>query len=266
MLKKWLVLLMLCFGVTLPVAAEEPATAVISIIIDDLGYRYRDSLRAVHLPGPVTLSFLPHTPYTVPLAKQGWILNKEIMVHLPMQAINGNRLGPGGLTLDMDQQQFNLTLKQSVAAVPRATGINNHMGSLLTRNPTAMQWLMSGLSQQNALYFVDSRTTEQSQALIQAREHGIQHTGRDIFLDHNPDKQAIVAQFTKLIRHAKRHGSALAIGHPRQNTLDVLEAGLPLLAEHGIKLVPVSELIRYRSQRSLAWQTSSSPLPRAAKN
>lgn len=270
MMRQWLVVTLLFLAV--PIRADNAPTppdvspAIISIIIDDLGHRYRTSQRAVHLPWPVTCSFLPHTPYSVTLAKQAWLLNKEIMVHMPMEAISGKAMGPGGLKLGMAQDNFEQVLHNSLAAIPHASGLNNHMGSLLTRNITAMNWLMAKLAQQENFYFVDSRTTQKSQAMALARQYGIMHTGRDIFLDHDPDKQAVQQQFRKLLRHAQHFGSALAIGHPHPATLEVLEQSLPLLAEKGVKLVPVSELIRFRSQRRLAWQASSSPLPRAAKN
>lgn len=268
-MQRWLVtaLLLLSASLQADIALPPPAipTSVISIIIDDLGHRYRSSHRAVHLPWPVTCSFLPHTPHSVSLAKQAWLLNKEVMVHLPMEAVSGKNIGPGGLTMGMERQDFDQVLNKSLSAIPHASGTNNHMGSLLTRNITAMNWLMSRLANRENFYFVDSRTTRESQAMALARQHGILNTGRDIFLDHDPDKQAVQRQFTKLLRYAERYGSALAIGHPRPATLEVLEQSLPLLAEKGIRLVPVSELIRFRSQRKLAWQTSSSPLPRAAK-
>mgnify|MGYP000620955819 CR=1 FL=1 len=36
--------------------------------------------------------------------------------------------------------------KSSLASVPHAVGVNNHMGSLLTRHPGAMSWLMQALA------------------------------------------------------------------------------------------------------------------------
>ncbi|MDH5444430.1 MAG: divergent polysaccharide deacetylase family protein [Gammaproteobacteria bacterium] len=239
----------------------------ISIIIDDLGYRYQTSRRTVQSPHPLTCSFLPHTPFARQLAKQAWLLNKDIMVHLPMEAISGKTLGPGGLYQGMDREAFEKTVMENLQAIPHAMGFNNHMGSLLTSNHRAMDWLMQQIAKRHNLFFVDSRTTHNSQALMHANLNGVLNTGRDIFLDHVIDRAAIKKQFQRLIWIAQRHGSALAIGHPHPETLDVLEAELPQLAEKGVKLVPISQLIQYRSERRLAWQqTSLSPLPRAAKN
>ena len=264
----WWISLILCA----PVWADSPPPPqinppLISIIIDDLGYRYKNSRRAVQSPYPLSCSFLPHSPHARQLARQAWLLNKDVMVHLPMEAISGKRLGPGGLYQNMDRQQFEKTVQQNIDAIPHAMGINNHMGSLLTGNHTAMDWLMQQIARRNHLFFVDSRTTRHSHATMHANLNGVMNTGRDIFLDHVIDRTRIKQQFDKLIWRAQRHGSALAIGHPHPQTLDVLEQELPQLAQKGVKLVPVSQLIQFRSERRLAWQqTSSSPLPRAAKN
>lgn len=267
-MRRWLIT---CVFLCAPVWANSPpppqTNALISIIIDDLGYRYRNSLRAVHSPHALTCSFLPHSPFADILARQAWLLNKDVMVHLPMEAISGKSMGPGGLKQTMSRQQFEQTVMDSIRAIPHAIGINNHMGSLLTRNHQAMDWLMQQIARRNNnLFFVDSRTTQHSQALLHARLNGVMHTGRDIFLDHVVNAEAIRKQFKRLIWQAQRHGSALAIGHPHPQTLTVLEQELPQLAQLGVKLVPVSQLIRHRSQRSLAWQTFSSPLRKAVKN
>lgn len=241
--------------------------ALISIIIDDLGYRYQTSRRTVHSPYALSCSFLPHTPHAKQLARQAWLLNKDIMVHLPMEATSGRALGPGGLYKNMDRQGFEKTVMQNINAIPHAMGINNHMGSLLTGNHRAMDWLMQQIARHNKLFFVDSRTTRNSQATLHANLNGVMNTGRDIFLDNQLDRKHLKQQFDRLIWRAQRTGSALAIGHPHPETLDMLDEELPALAEKGVSLVPVSQLIQYRSERRLAWQqTSSSPWPRAVKN
>jgi len=266
-MRRWL---FICALICAPVWADSlpppSGNALVSIIIDDLGYRYQTSVQAVHSPHALTCSFLPHSPHARALAKQAWLLNKDVMVHLPMEAISGKALGPGGLYKAMSRQQFEKTVQDSIRAIPHAIGINNHMGSLLTSNHTAMDWLMQNIAKRNNLFFIDSRTSQNSQALMHANLNGVMSTGRDIFLDNVVETETIRRQFKRLLWQAQRRGSALAIAHPHPETLAVLEQELPLLAQSGVTLVPVSKLIQFRSERRLAWQTSLSPLPRAAKN
>ena len=120
-------------------AADRPT---IAIIIDDLGYSLKSGMDAINLPGQLTLAMLPKRPYTIKLARRAHARGKEIMLHLPMEALGGNSLGAGGLRRGMDRSRFALSVRESFESVPHAVGVNNHMGSALTGDGRAMKWLM----------------------------------------------------------------------------------------------------------------------------
>ena len=250
-------------------AQEEPAAKlplpVISIIIDDLGYRLKHGTRAVNLPGTLTYSFLPHSPYAKELAELAFQRQKEIMVHMPMESDNQKRLGPGGLHLKMSEQEIIKTVQDNLASIPNAIGFNNHMGSRFTRTESSMTTVMNA-AYRPGLYFIDSRTTSDSVALQAAQVAGIYSATRDIFLDHLKDRAFIESQLDKLVKRARKKGSAIAIGHPYKLTLEILEQWIPQAEKLGVKLVRVSKLLQLREQRRLAWQESSSRSPRAVKN
>jgi len=237
----------------------EPGRPAISIIIDDLGNLRDRDLRAIRLPGAITYAFLPHTPHARELANLANRLDKEVMLHLPMEAMDHNRLGPGGLTLDMTRQQFLRQLRDDIDAVPHLAGINNHMGSLLTQHPGHMRWLMQELEQHDDLYFVDSYTTKTSVAVQAANENWVPNIRRDVFLDSDRDREKIRAELRRTVRLAHKHGIALAIGHPYPETLDVLEQELPRLAAEGIEILPVSQLLDQHMQRFRTWRAFLSP-------
>jgi polysaccharide deacetylase 2 family uncharacterized protein YibQ len=258
-------------GLLMLLAAATPAVAqqqevhnakqqpVISIIIDDLGNQHRSGLRAIDLPGKLTYAILPDRPYTRLLADYAYRQHKEVMVHMPMEAINGRALGAGGLTECMHEQQFKNQVRKNFNAVPHAVGFNNHMGSLLTASPTMMRWLMQAAMFHDNFYFVDSRTTSDTVAFKNASQRGIRSTSRDIFLDYDAGPEVVVDQLAKLVHRAKRTGSALAIGHPHPATLAILEQWLPYLQQQGVRLVPVSELIAIRQhRRDSSWPMYSS--------
>ncbi len=240
---------------------------VISIIIDDLGYQFQDGLRVVELPGPVACSVLPHTPYGERLARAAHGAGKEVLLHLPMQPMNGKDPGHGALLLETGEQDLRRLLEANLAVVPHVTGINNHMGSLLTRHPGHMAWLMRSLQEDaRGLFFVDSITSPHSVALQVAREHHVPAVARDVFLDRDPDPAAIQREFENLVTLARQRGAAVAIGHPYPGTLAVLERELPLLGERGVRLIAVAEFIRHKNPETSAWHASLSHSPRASKN
>lgn len=261
-----------CYAIEPVAFAHRPGitdnTVVVSIIIDDLGNHLDAGQRAVNLPGALTYAFLPYLRYSRQLARQVYLQRKEVMLHLPMESETGNKLGPGGLTADMQENEFKNTMRRSINAIPYVRGFNNHMGSRITKDSKLMRWIMQMAMFRDDLYFVDSRTTSESVAMQEAHRYNISGTQRDIFLDYEKNNPAIVEeQLELLVKKARKNGTALAIGHPYQQTLNVLEKWLPKLKQMGIELVPVSQLIAIRKLRSeRTWQLSSSPLPKVVKN
>ena len=231
-----LVLGWLLLALSGPAAAERPRVA---FIIDDLGNHRELGLKAQALPGPVACAVMPHTPYGPLLARACHRQGKPVLLHLPMESVGERPLGPGGLYLHMTRFEFLRTLREGLVTVPYAEGVNNHMGSLLTRHPGFMGWLLRALHAYG-LYFVDSRTTAATVGMRIAAEQGVPARERDVFLDNVPERAAIAAQFERLLARARARGSAVAIGHPYPETLAFLQRALPRLEARGFRLVPLS--------------------------
>lgn len=218
---------------------------MMAIIIDDLGHRFEDGLRAVQLPGPVTCSVLPKTPFGRKLAIRANELGKQVMLHLPLEAEFGEELEAGGVSLDTSQQEMQQIVFDDLDWLPFVEGVNNHRGSLLTRHPGHMRWLMDILASRD-LFFVDSRTTPHTVALQLAAEHAVSATKRDIFLDHQLDEEAIRQALTRAIEMALEKGSVVVIAHPHPLTMEILEQSIPSLLPKGVRLSTVPEVINYR--------------------
>ena len=268
-LRAWLAVSACLLGaLTAPGMAAGPAangtaaaSAVVGLIIDDLGDRLADGRRAIALPGAVTYAILPQTTYSRRLAEMAHARGKEVMLHQPMQAINGKAMGPGGMGMEMSHNALLATLEANLASVPHARGVNNHMGSRLTQDPEKMAWVMRGLQQHGNLYFLDSRTVDTSRAMQVAIQAGLPTATRDVFLDHNRDQKFMQRQWRYLQRLARENGSAVCIAHPYPESLQFLRDNIPSLKQNGIQLMRVSELIEWREdkeRRKLAWQTSTS--------
>ncbi len=225
-------------------AAPDQPVAIIGLIVDDLGNHRDGGRRVARLPGPIACSVLPHTPHAMELAGLCHQMGKVVMLHLPMQPeARGISGGPGLLHEGMDRDQVIRTFHAGLDSVPYARGVNNHMGSHLTRHLAYMQGVMEDIVGQGGLFFIDSYTSVSSVALKVARANGVPSIARDVFLDNDPDPRRIKEQFGKLVKIARRDGYALGIGHPYKATLELLESELPQLAAEGIMLVSVEDLI-----------------------
>lgn len=222
-------------------SAEAPRVA---IIIDDLGYHHANGKRAIGLPGQVTYSFLPGAPRARSLAEQAHARGRDVLLHLPLQAAAGQGgREPSEIHIDMSRERLGDVLGQALDSVPHAIGINSHRGSLLTRHPGHMQWLMEEISTYGSLFFIDSFTHHDSVALQVAEETGVPAMRRNVFLDPDPSPETVAREFERMKRLARQRGQVIAIGHPYPATLELLERELPRLAEEGIELVSVSDLL-----------------------
>ncbi len=230
-------------------SAAQPAPRI-AIIIDDLGYQLEAGRRAIMLPGPVTFAVLPKTPHSKRLAHFANERGREVLLHLPLEAMDyRGPADPGGITLDMTRETFSSAFAQAIDTVPYAVGVSSHRGSLLTRHPGHMSWLMQEIGQREDLFFIDSYTTHESIALDVAAEEGISATRRDVFLDHERSIEAVARELERLKRLARKRGQAVAIGHPFPETLEVLERALPVLEAEGFELVTISEIVQRERNR-----------------
>ncbi len=239
-----------CFILLLSFASSSSAKNLASIIIDDIGNNYEHGQTIINFPAAITLAILPQTKFSIQLATQAHNKNKEVMLHLPLQSVGHHKSTPGTLKLHMSKQQFIKQLKINLASVPHIRGINNHMGSLLTRHPGHMDWLMNEVANLDDMYFVDSRTSKKSVAADIASHYQIPNLTRDIFLDPDFKLETISRQFDRFIQVAKKKGYAVAIGHPHPITLSFLKRNLSRLRDNNIELVPISKLIESQGKTS----------------
>ncbi len=223
-------------------SASTQADARLAIIIDDIGYNKTQSERAARLNGRFTLAVLPFTPYGLSSAQLAHSRGKELMLHLPMSALNHQTLGKGALVSGMNKAAFLTTIRQNLSSIPHLKGVNNHMGSRLTQETEPMQWLMAEL-RPRGLYFVDSRTSAQTKAFDIAKNQQVPSLKRDVFLDGSHEPKAIEQELNRAIKLAHERGAAVAIGHPYPTTLAILENIQPLLKKQGVTLVYASQLI-----------------------
>ncbi|WP_153773310.1 divergent polysaccharide deacetylase family protein [Pseudomonas sp. MNR3A] len=228
-------------------AHAAPAKAYMSIIIDDLGQNNERDSRTLDLPGPVTMAIMPDTPHATDFARQAHKAGRTVILHMPMDPATGPYAWHPGLPIE----ELARRLDAALLKVPFAAGINNHMGSRMTAQRDAMAWLMGNL-QGRELFFVDSRTSAATVAAAEAQAIGLAHVSRDVFLDDVRTTEAIAGQLRQGIELARKQGSAVLIGHPYPQTLEVLEREMPGLKRQGIELIELRQMIAERSNQAMS--------------
>ena len=96
------------------------------------------------------------------------------------------------------------------------------------------------------MFFVDSMTASGTVCAALAQEMGLSFGKRDVFLDNVNTREAITRQIMELAQKAHRRGYAVAIGHDRRLTMQVIKDEIPLLESKGFKIVSIKELIKNR--------------------
>lgn len=213
------------------------AEAKLVIIMDDVSYA-RD-VKAIQSTGlPIVLSFLPPSsrhPDSAALAKQ----QSKYMVHLPLEAIAFHDEEPNTLHIDSSEEEIEKRLDALKQLYPNVHYMNNHTGSKFTSDSEAMDRLIRVMKKEG-LQFVDSRTIGTSKAREATGRYGMRYLTRDVFLDDQDGVANVKRQIKEAVVKAKRYGTAIAIGHPRVDTIRALKESKELF--NGVQLVGIDQI------------------------
>ena len=194
--------------------------AKLVIIIDDVAtFEHAKMVKSLGLK--ITPSIFPATkthPDTPSIARSF----EFYMIHLPMQAKHFDSPEIGTLTINESYESMLAKIKKIRKDFPRAVYTNNHTGSRFTSDFNAMDRAYMALVDQGFI-FVDSKTIAQTAVAKAAKKHNQPYISRDIFLDDNPSAAAVRRELVAAVNLAKKRGYAIAIGHPKKNTIAVIK-------------------------------------------
>ncbi|MDH3335798.1 MAG: divergent polysaccharide deacetylase family protein, partial [Rhodospirillaceae bacterium] len=217
---------------------------LIAIVIDDMGVDRGRSKKIWELPPPLTLSFLTYaddlTPQTAEARKNG----HELMLHVSMEPESKTiDAGPNVLISGMEESELRRLAQWGMDRFDGYVGINNHMGSRFTEDRKGMGIVLREVKKRG-LMFLDSRTSAKTVGPMVASELGVPHLERNVFLDNKPSVDSINKQLAEVEALAIRRGFAIAIGHPRDGTIEALAKWLPLAKSRGFRVAPLSAILK----------------------
>ncbi len=220
--------------------------AVIALVIDDLAGGEAGRRELMAIKRPLTLAVMPGRELSKAIAQEAHQKGYQVFLHIPMEPEYGKPewLGSGAITAGMSKRQVRETMLSDLEEVPFVTGINNHMGSKVTKREDIMREVLTVAKEKNLLV-LDSRTTEATVIPKIARELDIRVVKRDVFLDEINSVAHVKKQLRKLAAEAVNKGSAIGIGHvgmTGKNTVRGIVEMIPWLEEQGIALVFVRDI------------------------
>lgn len=222
-----------------------PAGRRIAVIIDDIGHDLRLLEELLAIPEPVAFAVLPYAPHAAEAARIVHRAGREVLLHLPMEplAYPDEDPGPGALFVTLGAAEIRSRIERSLAAVPYAEGVNNHMGSRFMEDEAALDIVMAELAKRG-LYFVDSRTTAGSRGREAAARAGVRFAARSAFIDHTPGYAAALAALAHPSWPGPDRTRMLFIGHPHADTVRAIEEARQIWRTEGVKVIPLAAYLR----------------------
>jgi hypothetical protein len=168
----------------------------------------------------------------------------ELMLHMPMEpSLASIDPGPNALMSAMPDSELVSLANWGMDRFKGFVGVNNHMGSRFTEDPRAMRVVLSQIKKRGLL-FLDSRTSAKSVGRQVAHKLGMTFLERNVFLDNDNDVVKVRHQLDQVEALARKQGYAIAIGHPRDATIEVLKTWIPQAKARGLNIVPVTMLLK----------------------
>jgi len=228
-----------------PSAPEQTADlGTVVFVIDDAGNNLRELEPFLRVPGPLTIAVLPGLPHSAEAARRIRAAGKEVILHQPMEAIGAQNPGPGAIYTGMSAQEIRSILARNIAEVGPVSGINNHQGSKVTMDREIMQTILDFCAENN-LYFLDSRTTADSVVPALARQIGLPFAERNVFIDNEQNKDAMLRYINTGLLRAQRNGIAVMIGHTWSPDLaPLLTEQFPVWISQGYTIKTALEIIK----------------------
>ena len=245
-----------------PAFAAAPRVAV---VIDDFGLTYPKDVpdeEWMKLTFPLTFAVMPVSPRTTKAAEETKASGHELIIHYPFDKYQKLEL-PSDRVAPADLKSVAALLDKAFKQIPGSVGLNNHQSLRGTANRPMMAAFMQMLKP-HGIYFLDSRVGPKSVAYDEARKAGIPAASNGIFLDgshepkarHSKDPKALAEAIAKdkavcvhYLRYtadqARKHGTAVAIGHHYYHgTFECLVDEVPKLQAEGIEFVFASAMTK----------------------
>jgi polysaccharide deacetylase 2 family uncharacterized protein YibQ len=217
----------------------------IAIVINDLGPSATMIDTAInHLPGGVTLGFVPYRARLGEWINLARASGHEVLLNLPMEPVNypTDDPGPEALLTALDpptnQERLNWVLSQATGYV----GLVGLMGSRFSTSHDDMLPILQSLQHRGLLY-VDNRSSPQSVVSDISGDIGLAVTFANRQLDTEQDKASIDKKLAELEDIAKRNGIAVGLSHPIPVVMERVGVWAQTAEERGVVLAPVSAVI-----------------------
>jgi polysaccharide deacetylase 2 family uncharacterized protein YibQ len=217
-------------------------TPKISIIVTNLGLNRRSTELALTLPKQFGLGFLPYTKSLTSLLNKAQNNGHEIYLYLPLQTSKSlDNPGRYALMTNLPPEENAVRLSVVLNSHAKYNGIYSNFKEVFTSDKQSCKGILDHLNDRNLIFILGKTSEKGLPEHIKSCKNIIP---TNIIIDIDPDKEAIEKELEKLVKVASKEGLALGYAQGLILTIEMLRDWAPSLEKRGIKLVPVSELLK----------------------
>ncbi|VAW14803.1 hypothetical protein MNBD_ALPHA12-855 [hydrothermal vent metagenome] len=222
----------------------------IAIVVTGMGLNETATLNAIiDLPQNVSLAFAPYSRALKRTIAAAQADGREFLLEVPMEPFDYPNSDPGPQTL-LTGQPPRANLDRLFWLMARAggyIGLINNMGARFTASASDLGPIMEELGLRG-LGYLDDGSSNRSLTRQLANANRVPYARAMILLDANPSRAAILAGLDKLESTAREKGQAIGIISALPISITTLVNWAQKLDKNQISLVPVSTLMKARSQ------------------
>jgi len=223
----------------------------LAIVIDDFGEDRHGVEEMLALPTKLTVAVIPECEYSKEDAEKAHKNGHEVILHMPMEnqtQAPASYYGPVLIKNSFSEDEAVKTLSECIEKTPHCKGVNIHMGTGVSKNKKLISAMMNEVKRRD-MFFLDSKTVEDTVCPECAKNVGVKFLIRDVFLEPSgrPNYDIAESGIMQAAELALKNGKAIAIGHVgpvgEEKTAKAIGNCLQKLEEMGVEIVHLSELL-----------------------
>lgn len=238
---------------TLPLPGE--GEGYVSIIMTDIGISDHATERALDdLPPPVVLAFSPYAHKLDKWLKKANDSKRESLILLPMEPSTYPKDDPGpeALLARLSDKENGARLERVLEKSEGTLGAMNFMGSGFLADDRNTRPVFDTLRNHGAMFVEEPATAGAATAAETAKAAGLSYVSADMRIDANATELAVKKQLLDLENLARKRGYAVGVAQPYPVTFNILKDWAESLDRRGIKLVPLTAVLKAKVQHDKA--------------
>jgi uncharacterized protein len=222
--------------------------ARLALIIEDYGTDRVAARRFADLPGTFTAAIRPNVSGAQAAAKDAAQAGMEVLLDLPLEPKDYPTRNPGdnAILVDLSGREIRNRLARALDIVGPVRGVKTFMGGLAVEDRDVMRVVFEELRNRR-LYFLDATQSPYSVVPDLAQELGVPALVLSSIAEIDEGRASsstIAIRFQDLLRRCQAKGYAVGIIHPRAETHEVLARLLPRMAQDGIVVMGLTEVMK----------------------